>query len=160
VVDDSPAPDLDAFLESGCSSIVGLVTATGEPFATRAWGTKVIDEPFRLRVLVGAGQLAAAGRGPTLDEPFAIAVTGADVRTLRSVQVKGTTVALEPAGAEDIERSARYCDEFAEAVQETDGVRRELMDRLVPLDLIACTVEVAEVFDQTPGPGAGARIAR
>jgi hypothetical protein len=34
------------------------------------------------------------------------------------------------------------------------------MDRLVPVDLLACTVEVDELYDQTPGPGAGARLER
>ena len=82
------------------------------------------------------------------------------MRTLRSVQAKGTAVALEPANAEDLDCAAAFCDDFFGAVTETDGVRRELMDRLVPTDLLACTVEVAELYDQTPGPGAGARLAR
>lgn len=145
------------FIESGCATIVGFVTTDGRPFATRGWGTEVIDtDPPRLRLLLGAGAVAAAGR---LDSSaFAIALTGGDVGTLRSFQVKGTARDLEPPTARDLERSQRYCDAFFGAVCEADGTPRWLMDRLAPVDLVACTVDVAEVYDQTPGPGAGARL--
>ena len=149
-----------ALLEAGTSTVVGLVDAAGEPFATRGWGSLVLDgDPPRLRVLVGAGAFAAAGYGLGHDVRFAIAVTGADVRTLVSAQVKGTAVALEPPTDDDLARSAAFCDDFFGAVTATDNIDRALMARLVPADLWACTIELAEVYDQTPGPGAGARLA-
>ncbi len=148
--------DLTAFLESGCSTIVGLVTADGEPFATRGWGTEVLGGG-RLRVLLGAGAMAAAGRGVG-GEPFAIAVTGADVRTLRSVQVKGTAHDLEPPTEADLVRSQGFCDAFFRDIEEVDATGRHLMERLVPADLLAATVDVDELFDQTPGPSAGAPL--
>ena len=147
--------DLVEFLESGCSTIVGLVTADGEPYAPRGWAIEVLP-PNRLRLLVGAGAMAAAGRGP--DDTFAIAVTGADVRTLRSVQLKGTAHGLEPPTAADLDRSQRFCDAFFADVEAVDAVPPALMERLVPSDLLACTVDVAELYDQTPGPAAGARL--
>jgi hypothetical protein len=151
--------DTKALLEAGSSTIVGLVTTTGEPFATRGWGSVVVsDEPVRMRTLVGAGPLIAAGYDLGEPEPFAIAVTGADVQTLQSVQVKGRVVAVEPVTDDDLELSARFCDDFFEKVERVDGVGRHLMSRLVPSDLWACTVEVAEVYDQTPGPAAGRSI--
>ena len=149
--------DLVEFLESGCATIVGFVTADGAPFATRAWGTAVVgSDPPRLRVLLPAGSLATADRASATD--FAIALTGGDVRTLRSVQVKGTARDLQPPTAADLDRSRAYCDAFFGAVEETDGTPRSRMDRLRPVDLVACTVDVDEVYDQTPGPGAGARM--
>ena len=149
--------DLVEFLESGCSTIVGLVTVDGAPYATRAWATEVLgDDPPRIRLLLGAGALASSGRDD--GAPFAIAVTGAQVQTLRSVQLKGTARDLEPPTAADLERSKRFCDAFFADVEETDGVPRHLMDRLVPSELVACTVDVDELYDQTPGPSAGARL--
>jgi hypothetical protein len=149
--------DLVDFIESGCATIVGFVTVEGAPFATRAWGTSVVDvDPPRVRLLLGAGALATAGRSGS--EPFDIAFTGGDVRTLRSVQVKGTARDLEPAAAADLDRARAYCDAFFDAVCEADGTPRPLMERLAPVDLVACTVDVDEVYDQTPGPGAGARL--
>ena len=149
--------DLVEFIESGCATIVGFVTVDGAPFATRAWGTTVLgDDPPRLRVLLGAGALSVAGRASS--PRFAIAITGGDVRTLRSVQVKGTAHDLEPPTAADLERSRAYCDEFFATVEEVDGTPRSKMERLAPADLVACTVDVDELFDQTPGPAAGARL--
>jgi hypothetical protein len=152
-------PDLIAFLESGCSTIVGLLTPTGEPFATRAWGTAVVDpERPTLRLLLGAAALASVGRHAGDGSSFPLAVTGADVQTLRSLQLKGTAHSIEMVTDEDRVRSARFCDEFFGAVAQVDGIRRQLMARLAPIDLLACTFDADEMYDQTPGPGAGAPL--
>jgi hypothetical protein len=151
--------DLTAFLESGCSTIVGVLGPSGEPFATRGWGTEVLSDAVpRLRLLVSAGAFASIGRRAGDGDAFAIALTGADVRTLRSVQVKGTAHDLEPPTAADLERSEAFCTAFFADVQAVDGIGASLMRRLVPSDLLACTVAVAELYDQTPGPGAGAPL--
>jgi hypothetical protein len=42
----------------------------------------------------------------------------------------------------------------------TDGTDRRLLERLVPLDFVACDVMIDELYDQTPGPGAGSAVAR
>lgn len=146
-----------AFLESGCALIVGTVAADGEPHAGRAWGldvTRAGDEP-QVRLLLDVDDArtvehAAAGG--------AIAITATSVRTLRSVQLKGRTLGLEVASQEDGERAQRYIHEFFTDIWETDGTAAALTDRFVPIGFVACTVEVHERFDQTPGPGAGARV--
>jgi hypothetical protein len=150
--------ELVAFLESGCATIVGLVSADGAPFATRGWGTLVLSDPARLRLLVGAGPFARAGRHVGDGARFPIAVTGASVRTLRGVQVKGVAHDLELPTDDDLARAARFCAEFFAEIEATDGTPRWLMDRLAPVDLLAVTVDVDDVYDQTPGPGAGARL--
>jgi hypothetical protein len=53
---------------------------------------------------------------------------------------------------------ASYCDSFFGAVEEADGTDRRLLERTVPGDFVSCTVEIDELFDQTPGPGAGAAL--
>jgi hypothetical protein len=152
--------DLITFLESGCSTIVGLLTPSGEPFATRGWGTVVVDpERPTVRLLVGVAAVASVGRRAGDGSSFAIAVTGADVRTLRSVQLKGTAHSLEDVTDDDLACTARFCDAMFDAIADVDGIRRELMERLAPADLVACTVDVDEMYDQTPGPGAGAPLA-
>ena len=148
-----------AFLQAGSATIVGLVDHDGEPFATRAWGAEVLDgDPPRMRLLVGAGAFTTAGYHIGDDVRFAIAVTGGDVQTLQSVQVKGTAVSLEEPNDDDLRRSVAYCDDFFGAVQATDNIDPALMQRLVPADLWACTIEIDEVYDQTPGPKAGSRL--
>jgi hypothetical protein len=99
--------------------------------------------------------------GPQLQNvcgPRAIALTAGDPRTLHAVQLKGRVGEAEP--ATDVDRAAvvRYCDGFFTAVQEADGTDRGLLERMVPRDFVACTVLVDEVYDQTPGPGAGAAL--
>lgn len=151
--------DLSAFLESGCSTIVGTLGLAGEPHATRGWGIEVSStDPPRIRLLVGAGTFAAIERLPGDGATFPIAVTGADVRTLRSVQLKGTARDLETPTPADLARSVAFCDAFFGDVEATDGLPRTLMERLVPADLLALTVDVAELYDQTPGPAAGMAI--
>jgi len=148
-----------AFLQAGTATIVGLVDRDGEPFATRGWGAEVLDgDPPRMRLLVGAGAFGSAGYRAGEDVRFAIAVTGGDVLTLQSVQVKGTAVALEEPTDDDLRRSEAYCDSFFAAVEATDNTDPALMQRLLPADLWVCTIEIAEVFDQTPGPKAGSRL--
>ena len=142
-----------AFLLTGCSLIVGALTPDGEPFATRGWGLRVAGGDDHVRVVVGAADVArlelegGAGRR--------IAVTGADVPTLRSVQLKGEVQALDAVDEADRVQHHSFCDQFFADVHRTDGTARHLMERLVPADLVVLVVRVTELFDQTPGPRAG-----
>ena len=143
---------LTSFLLSGCSLIVGGLTPDGEPFATRGWGIRVVDaDEGLLRVVVGTADLARLAIG-------ALAVTGADVPTLRSVQLKGTVEAVDAPEEADLVQHRSFCDQFFADVERTDGTARPLMDRLVPADLAVVVLRVRELFDQTPGPNAGRRI--
>jgi len=144
------------FLESGCVLIVGLVTPGGDPHATRGWGLDVHSTADGIvRVLVDgdhADTVAAIGEGTP------VAVTATDVPTLRSVQLKGRIAAVETPAESDPARVARYRDEMFEVVGRTDGVPRHLLERIVPTSFVPCRVVVDDVFDQTPGPGAGAQL--
>jgi hypothetical protein len=149
-------------MEAG-ALIVGLILEDGAPYATRAWGLRVEDaDPGDglvavVQLLLPADDRtgiegAAAGR--------AVAVTAADVMTLVSAQFKGRSLGTGPVTDEDLAVSERYFDGFSDAVARSDGQPRELLGRLVPHELVRCTVEVHEAYDQTPGPGAGQEIER
>jgi hypothetical protein len=136
--------------------LVGTVGGSGEPRATRAWAADVLDAGCgRIRVLVDADDPVVLGH---LAETGAVAVTGADVRTLQSVQVKGSVTATEPPTAADLERAHRHTEAFIAAVYELDHTEPSLLRRLVPRSLVAVEISVREVYDQSPGPGAGARL--
>jgi hypothetical protein len=146
------------FLESGCALIVGTVNADGEPHANRGWGLTVLPgDGDHIRLLLDADDPRALA---DLTAAGAIAITGADVRTLQSVQLKGRFVGSEPADDDDRARVRRFCDGFFGDVVAVDGTPRELLERLVPDDYVACTIAIGEVYDQTPGPGAGAPLAQ
>jgi hypothetical protein len=142
-------------LEGGSALIVATVGTGGMPHANRAWGVTVLDRGNRFRVILDADDdvmlvnLRATGR---------VAVTGCDVVSLRSVQVKGRVEALEPVTARDLALRERCTELFFRDVEETDRTPRELLDRLVPGEFVACVVTVDEVYDQTPGPAAGAAV--
>jgi hypothetical protein len=149
-------PATIALLEGGSALIVGTVDAAGMPHASRAWGLVVHPDGERVRVLLGddderaVADLRGGGR---------IAITGADVRTLSSRQVKGRAVGFDEVSAADQARSAVYCDLFFEAVEEVDGTERAILERMRPAGLVACEVVLDCAFDQSPGPKAGAPVA-
>lgn len=146
------------FFGGGVSLIVATVAADGAPIATRGWGLTPLS-PRRARLLVAADDaMAFAPADATQRDGVAVAITAADVRSYRAVQLKGRSVAVEPATDDDRATAAASLDRFAIAVAETDRTPRHLVDRLVPGAFVACTIEVETMYDQTPGPGAGAPV--
>jgi hypothetical protein len=136
--------------------IVAMVDDEGAPFATRGWGLTLLPHQLeQVRLVLGAedGRLLQ-----DLSGSRAVAITAGDPRTLHSVQFKGRAGVAEPATDDDQAEVGRYCDAFFGVVTEVDGTDRRLLERLVPDDFIACTVVIDELYDQTPGPGAGAPL--
>ena len=145
-----------AFLGTGCGLIVATVSPDGAPRASRGWGIAVVSaEEGRLRVVCDADDAPTLAN---LAEGAAVAVTAASVRTLHSIQMKGRSAGLDEATDGDVAVSARYCEQFIVDVHETDGVPEERIRRLIPTRLAAWHFEVRELFDQTPGPGAGGAV--
>jgi hypothetical protein len=145
-----------ALLRSRYALIVAIVDDEGTPFATRGWGLTLLpDHPEQVRLVLGA----ADGRLlQDLSGSRAVAITAGDPRTLHSVQFKGRAGAAEPATDDDRAEVGRYCDSFFGVVAEVDGTDRRFLERLVPDNFVACTVVIEELYDQTPGPGAGAPL--
>jgi hypothetical protein len=142
-------------LESPCSLLVGTVSADGVPEATRGWGVEVLA-PDRIRVLLGSN---ADRTFANLEGGGRIAVTATHFYTLVSWQLKGRSVAIEPARAADRIRYDAFCSGCVRMLHEGDGTPEEIIWRLVPPGIMACEMVVEQVFDQTPGPEAGTRVA-
>lgn len=109
--------------------------------------------PARIRLCVAAGgcspihdNLAANGR---------TAVTASLPRTYQTVQLKGAVTSLGPPTDADRQEAAAHAARFG-ALVERLGVRHS--GCLLYGELVAVTFAVAERFDQTPGPGAGAPL--
>ena len=148
-----------AFLASGCALIIGTVDDHGQPHAGRGWGLDVIPSAdgvsASVRLLLDADDditvANVASRG-------AVAVTATSVRSLSSTQLKGRAISTEVVTLGDQARAERYREDFFADIFETDGTDPSLLARLTPAGHVACTIAVDEVFDQTPGPGAGAAL--
>lgn len=143
-------------LEHGSALIVGLVKPDGTPLATRGWGLRISADGRTARVLVATRDLTLAevpGRPGSH-----LTVTGASVATLRSAQIKGPLTAVSQTIQDDAECLLEYCGRLFADVSEVDGIPAYLVERLVPDEVLACEFDVEEVFDQTPGPDAGAPV--
>jgi hypothetical protein len=150
------SPDVMSILEPGTSLIVGTVGADGEPRATRAFALTIVDdETNRVRVVLSADDPVAVDHLHT----GAISVTAADVRTLRSVQLKGRLTLVEPPTEHDRALVQDHSERFFESVYETDGHARDLVQRMLAISLISVEMVVEQLFDQSPGPGAGSPVA-
>jgi len=149
-------PEHVELLESPCALIVGTVDADLVPDATRGWGAALEADGARIRVLLASNaeralaNLAGEGR---------IALTATNMVTYSSVQVKGRAVAIGPVDADDTIRFDRFCAGVVRTIAEIEGASEDLVRRMIPPGIVACTMTVDEVFDQTPGPAAGNRLA-
>ena len=141
--------------DNGWAMIVGTVDRAGQPWAGRVWAVRAESEDV-VRVAVDAHDSAvreclAAGEG--------IAVTATDVGTLESVQLKGRSEGVERANRDDLAAVERNVEHLLAAIEGTDGLPRKIVSRFVPGDYVVCRVHCGELFDQTPGPDAGAKVA-
>jgi hypothetical protein len=145
-------------LDDGASIIVGTVGPDGMPHAGRGWGIDVLPDEgngLQVRVLLDITDTTAIAH---LSAGGAVAVTVGDVHTLRCVQLKGRAVSVEAASEHDRHRAAASTAAFFQKVHEVDNTPLALLERLTPVGHIACVVSVHDIFDQTPGPGAGAPV--
>ncbi len=148
--------DVMSILEAGTSLIVGTVGPDGEPRATRAFALTIVDDQAdRVRVVMSADDPVAVTHLGT----GAIAVTAADVRTLRSVQLKGRITTVEPPTEHDLEVMEEHSSLFIQAIADTDGFDPGLTRRMLAQHVVSIEFLVDELFNQSPGPGAGSPVA-
>ena len=122
------------------------------PQITRAWGASVTDDGAALTLCV-----AAAEGSRTLDNlraNGAIAVTFSSPTTYRTVQAKGVVTDLRQPSERDLARRDEHIEDFLDQGEQV-GIERELARRLARGEVVAVTVAVRELYQQTPGPGAG-----
>lgn len=143
---------LSCLLDDGVGLLIGTSDGSGVPRAGRAWGVRM--DAKLLRVVIGADDSYLVAN---LDRRC-VAVTGADVRRLRSAQLKGHVVAVEDPDEADLAVGDEHTAAFLTAIRETDGTEYELTSRLLPRRMLTVVIEVDEGFDQTPGPTAGTPI--
>jgi hypothetical protein len=113
----------------------------------------VADDRVRVLLPVEAtvlANLAVDGR---------MALTTTNFLTLESWQLKGRVVAVEEASPRDRIRYDAFCAGCLEILVPLHQAPAEQIARLLPVGVVACELLVEQVFDQTPGPGAGARVA-
>ena len=149
--------ELKAFLEGPVSVLVGTRDSRLVPEITRAWGVQVTRDS-RVSLCV---PLATSRK--TLDNLEAngeIAATFSLPTNYRTLQLKGRHATAAEPDRTDLAAVERHREAFA-AVNEPLGQSRQNVEAFwrVEIETSAELVKVLfapeQIFDQTPGPGAG-----
>ena len=142
--------------EGGMSIILGTVDAEGMPAACRGVALRASDtDPSSVTVFipVDSGQETIANIATT--RRVAIGATHPPTHT--SLQLKGTTRSVRLARADEKEFVRSRIAAFAETL-EILGVPQKITWSVAHWPAFAVEVNVEELYDQTPGPNAGAKI--
>jgi hypothetical protein len=142
-------------LLAGSATIVATRDRRLRPALTRGWGVQVSADGEQMTLCVGTPPGSAVRAN--LESNGEIAVTCSRPTSYRTVQVKGTAaIAGAPSADQLAAVEAQVAAFSAEVVQL--GLPAQTGALLLDEDLMAVVVEPREVYDQTPGPGAGARL--
>lgn len=146
--------DLASMMQGGVAVIVATAGDDLRPALTRGWGPSYDEESgeCRLAVTAPAGSRTLAN----LESNGRIAVTVSDPLTYRTAQLKGVHVHIGALSEDDRVAAHDHLDRFVADVAQI-GIGEEA-DRLYGGDLRAVSFVVDEVYDQTPGDGAGMRV--
>lgn len=136
--------------------LVGTRDAEMRPEVLRASGCIVGAERTRLDILMNVETSRrtvanVAGGGP-------IAITFNRPMDHRTVQVKGRCVGVRGGTPADDEVARRYIALYSDALYMI-GLSRAFVRRMRVVPCMVVEVEVVEMFEQTPGPAAGKRLA-
>lgn len=150
-------PDLAAFLESGISIHAATRSARLVPDELRGVGARVEGGGEELTVFFPDATSGTARAN--LADNGRIAVCFSRPIDHRSYQVKGRVVALRPADDADRQVVDRYRRALVEEYARV-GVPPSIAWRIAVWPAHAVRFRVEGVYAQTPGPGAGAPLAR
>jgi hypothetical protein len=135
------------------------VATSGEglaPQSVRGFGVEYDADAGVLSVLVcdaQATRLVAALRSSQF-----VALNLTDPVTFRGIQAKGPLVAIEEPSDEAARAAARYFEEFSNALASVGFKSAQVRGFFHHRSARWIRMRPAELFNQTPGPGAGAAL--
>ena len=157
----SISDELKAFLEGSVSVLVGTRDSRLVPEITRAWGPRVSQDRQRVSLCV---PLATSRKTlDNLEGNGEIAVTFSLPTNYRTFQLKGRHAKAAEPDSTDLAVVERHREAFA-MVNEPLGQSHQLVEAFwrAEIETSAVLVKILfvpeQVFDQTPGPGAGRRL--
>lgn len=137
--------------------MVGTRDASLIPECTRAWGIQVGSDRGTVTIF-----LSESFAGKTIDNLRAnglIAVTCTRPTDHITCQLKGRLRSIKPVRAAGRDVSRKWHREFIAELRAI-GMPSELGEAWIIEPTVAVDIAVTEVFDQTPGPGAGKKLGR
>lgn len=148
--------ELGAFLRDGLGIHIGTRNERLEPNGARAAAVDVDEDGLHLVVYVA--EVAATRVLPDLRSNGQAAVVFARPTDDRACQVKGTYVGARAAGADEQPFVQAQWDRFLTNL-EGIGIPRAVAQEWIIWPAVAVRLRATAVFDQTPGPEAGAPLA-
>lgn len=148
-------PELAAFLRQGVAAIVATRDGRMQPEITRGWGPRVSPDGSELELCLSLPPGSATRAN--LEDNGEIAITFSLPTTYRSVQVKGRAALGGDPSPEQRSRVEAHIERFVAQVEQIGMARDHALRMPVP-PFAAVTCSVRELYDQTPGAGAGAPL--
>ncbi len=144
--------ELVSSLQGGLSLLIAGLDGQGRPLCTRGVGLRIW--PDRAHVTVFLAKATAAPLTDHLLVTRQLAFVVSRPNDYRTVQMKGRVIALREADPSDRALVSNFVRAFADLVDGL-GVPRQTALRVRHWPCLAVDVALAEIFLQTPGPGAG-----
>jgi hypothetical protein len=142
-------------IAGGVATIVASRDDRLRPSIARGWAIEVSADGTDVRLCVEAP--VGSRMRDNLQSNGAIAVTCSRPTTYRTVQLKGRVASIADPSAEQLADVERHAEAFSSEAEQV-GLGPGSGFRLLDSALLSVIFEVAEIYDQTPGPNAGARI--
>ncbi len=149
-------PGLVEFLNGGVAIGVGTRDEDLKPAFTRGFGPGVSADGRHLTLCV----IAAPGSSSrqNIEGNGSIALVFNPPTAGRAVQFKGVVVDVREPQSEDLQRAERHLETFATEAERVGAPPGNATRLFMRADFVAVTFSIDEVFDQTPGRRAGARL--
>jgi hypothetical protein len=150
-----PRETLQHFMTGGVSVIVGTVDADGVPTCCRGIAIATKDDFDTITVYFPAAtsQETVANVATTRR----VAISSAHPLSHESIQIKGLTRGVRLAGPSEEAFVRQRLVQFGEILDQL-GLPKRVWQSIACWPAFAVDVSVEQVFNQTPGPKAGATI--
>lgn len=151
--------EIAAFIQQGVSMVATSRDANLQPSLARAYGCHVSPDRCRITIVLSARQSAALLADIRASGQIALAIS--EPRTDRAYQLKATDASIQPLRPFDHASCDAHTLAFIAAVAPlgySEALLRAVME-IAEDDRVAVSFTPAQVFSQTPGAAAGARLA-
>src|SRR4051812_11746670 len=148
--------ELGAFLEQGVGIHIGTRNEHLHPNGARGVAAKV--ERGGSHLVVYVAEMAAARLLTDLESNGQAAVVFGRPEDDRSCQVKGMVIDMRPATDAERPMLEKQWDGFLDQLEKI-GIPRVSATNWITWPALAIRLKVTTIFEQTPGPRAGAQIA-
>lgn len=148
--------ELVQFIESGTSITVSSSNRRGQSDLLRAVGARIGEDHTTMTVFLSA--VHARGIVANLADNPRVAVAFSRIIDLKTLQLKGDFIGTVEPTEPDREWIRHYIVAFSEQLYIT-GMPKSVIQRMSHEPALGLRLTVTDLFEQTPGPGTGARVA-